>query len=106
MRYVLNILPRATRDIRRAMSWITQHISPLSAARWHTRIIQAVSSLESKPDRCPEADEAASVGINLRCLISGRRPHVYRILFSIDGIEVTVHRILHAARDYVDADDL
>ena len=47
-----------------------------------------------------------NLSMNLRCLLSGRRPHVYRILFTIDASDVNIHRILHAARDHIDSDDL
>ena len=106
MRYVTVVQRRATGDIRRAVAWIARHISTVSAARWQARILRAVESLETKPDRCPEADEEGNLGINLRCLLSGRRPHVYRILFTVDGLEVNVHRILHAFRDHIDSEDL
>jgi hypothetical protein len=66
----------------------------------------AISTLAVNPGRCPEADEAADIGIDLRVLLSGRRPHVFRILFTTDPGLVTVHRVLHAAQDRLTANDL
>ena len=54
----------------------------------------------------PEAEEADDLGSELRVLLSDRRPHVYRILFPIDGSTVNVLRILHAARDRIESDDI
>lgn len=102
----LIIQPRAYFDIRLAVAWLTKHVSPASAAKWQARIFHAVHSLVSKPERCPEADEAAKIGLDLRVLLAGRRPHVYRILFTFDASTVTVLRVLHSARDHVDADDV
>ena len=102
----LIIQPRATFDIRLAVVWLTKHVSAATAAKWQARIFNAAHSLVSKPERCPEADEAAKIGLDLRVLLAGRRPHVYRILFTFDGSTVNVLRVLHAARDHVDADDL
>ena len=106
MRFTVIIQPRAAFDIRRAVAWLTKHVSPISAARWQNRITKAVHTLGSNPQRCPEADEAADLGFELRVLLSGRRPHVYRILFTIDASTVNVLRILHAARDRLDSDDI
>jgi plasmid stabilization system protein ParE len=102
----LIIHPRAEFDIRRAVSWIAKNISAASAGKWQARIYRAVQSLIANPELWPEADETASVGIDLRVLISGRRPHVYRVLFKYDDETVNVLRVLHAARDAVDAEDL
>ena len=106
MARTLIIQPRADFDIRLAVTWLTKHVSPASASKWQARIFNAVHSLVSKPERCPEADEAAKIGLDLRVLLSGRRPHVYRILFTFNSTTVNVLRVLHAARDQVDADDL
>jgi plasmid stabilization system protein ParE len=86
-------------DIRAAVAWLRSRSSPSAAARWHAGILAAVRSLASQPGRSPQADEAADLGIDLRELLYGRRRGVYRILFTIDGPVVHVHRIRHAAQD-------
>jgi plasmid stabilization system protein ParE len=96
----------ADTDIEHVVTWIRRHVSPSSAAQWHTRTENAILSLSSNPQRCPEADEAAELGVNLRVLLTGRRRSVYRILFTIDGDTVNVLRVLHAARDRVKPEDL
>ncbi len=58
-----------------------------------------MATLEQSPDRCPVADEAADLGIDLRELLYGRRRGVYRILFTIEGSVVHVLRVRHAAQD-------
>ena len=51
------------------------------------------------PERHPVAeDESEQAGIPLRQMLYGRRPGVFRILFSIDGDTVTLHFIRHSAQ--------
>ena len=106
MRYLIRTTQRADADLDSTVSWLRRHISPATATRWQARVIKRIHSLVTNPERCPEADEAADLGIDLRVLLSGRRPHVYRILFTIDGRTVNVLRVLHAARDRVEPGDL
>jgi plasmid stabilization system protein ParE len=100
------VLPRADGDIRRIFSRIMRTVSPASAQRWYSGILAKIRSLANLPDRWPLADEAADLGIELRMLPHGRGRHVYRILFTIDGQTVNVHRVRHAAQDYLDSDDI
>ncbi|MFO0821740.1 MAG: hypothetical protein U0792_01250 [Gemmataceae bacterium] len=58
------------------------------------------------PDRCPQADEAADLCIDLRVLVSGRRRKAFRILFTFDATTVNVHRVRHAAQDRLTEDDI
>jgi plasmid stabilization system protein ParE len=104
--YTVIIQPTAALDIRRQVTWLTRHASPSAAARWQSRIIAAVHSLASDPERCPLADEAADLGIELRERLSGRRRNVHRILFTIDGDTVNVLTVRHAAQDRLTPDDL
>jgi plasmid stabilization system protein ParE len=83
-----------------------RHISRAAAVRWQNRLTRAIQSLTSLPGRCPQADEAVDLGIDLRELISGRRRNVYRILFTIDGNTVIVLSVRHAAQDRLTPDDI
>src|SRR3569623_75783 len=91
--------PEACDDVRRIAGFISRRVSPKSAARWQNRIESAIGRLERDAETWPEADEAAELNRTLRCMLHGRRPHVYRILFTINGQMVNVHRIRHAAQD-------
>ena len=87
-------------------SYLSQRVSPGFAARWLTAIHAAIAGLATEADRYPEADEAADLGMNLREQLHGRRPHVYRILFTIDGNTVNVIRVRHAAQDRLTDNDI
>ena len=93
-------------DIRRAVNWLRRNKSESSAAKWNASIQTAILSLSQNAERWPEADEAADLGFDLREMLHRKRPHVYRILFTIEGDIVEIVRILHAARDRLTVDDL
>ena len=98
--------PEASADIRRIVEFISRRVDRVSAARWQNRIESTIAKLEYDAGVGPEADEAANLNRDLRCRLHGRRPHVYRILFTIDGETVNVHRVRHAAQVALTEDDL
>lgn len=105
MTHVIRITPKANADIDAAVAWRSRRSIP-AAVRWHGGLLTTVRTLRTNPERCPAADEAADVGIDLRMLRYGRRRDIYRILFVIEGQTVQVLRIRHAAQDRLTADDL
>ncbi|OGA49574.1 MAG: hypothetical protein A3G25_21170 [Betaproteobacteria bacterium RIFCSPLOWO2_12_FULL_63_13] len=66
--------------------------------RWFVALRAAVASLASLPSRCPPASENRDSPVEVRQLLYGRRPHVYRILFAIEGNVVQVLHIRHGRR--------
>ena len=105
MAHTINIFARAMADIRAAVVWRSQR-SASAAARWHAGILAAIRTLAGNPERCPLADEAADLGVDLRQLLYGRRRSVYRILFTIEGQAVNVLRVRHAAQDRLSPGDV
>jgi plasmid stabilization system protein ParE len=96
---LVHLHPGAYADVLQITGSIAHRASAASAARWKTRIESAIGRLGAEADRWPEADEASELGIDLRMMPCGRRPHVYRILFTIDGQTVNVLRVRHTAQD-------
>ncbi|SRR5579871_6383083 len=105
MPYALRTTPRAYADIDAAFRWLSQ-TSLTAAKRWYAGLLTAFKSLETNPERCPFADEAHELGLDLRQLLYGRRQRIYRILFTIDGNMVMIHRVRHAAQDRLGPHDL
>ncbi|MFO0796033.1 MAG: type II toxin-antitoxin system RelE/ParE family toxin [Gemmataceae bacterium] len=105
MTHTVIVSPRAFGQLLQNAGWMASNVSKRSADRWLSRAKTAIASLANHPERCPEADEAAELGLPLRELLHGRRPHVFRILFTIDGGVVNVHHVRHAAQDRLIADD-
>lgn len=106
MTRVIEIRPKAEWDIRRNAIWLRKAFSARTADRWNDDIITAISKLTRRADQHPEADEAAHLGVALRCKLQGRRPHVFRVLFTLTDDAVVVHRVRHAAQDQLTEDDL
>ena len=105
MRYRVRITRMAAHEVKKSHSWLAERI-PDSAQRWRTALLSAIESLASQPDRCPEAPEAEWYGPQLRQLLHGRRPHVYRILFEIRGKEVVILRVRHSRQDLLSPEDM
>lgn len=101
MNFTVLAYRRADNDIRAAVRWMAENLSPRVARSWHAGLLDALDSLETDPNRCPLADEAADLGIELRELLYRRRrtQTVYRILFTITGDTVNIIRVRHAAQD-------
>ncbi|QDU19260.1 type II toxin-antitoxin system RelE/ParE family toxin [Urbifossiella limnaea] len=106
MTHTVVVHPPAESAVLRNANWLRRNYSSRSADRWNDGIVAALAGLATNPDRCPEADEASDLGLALRQLLHGRRPHVFRILFTIDGNTVNIHHIRHAAQDRLTADAL
>lgn len=66
--------------------------------RWFVALQDAVASLAEFPARCPLAPENVVFPFEVRHLLYGHAPHVYRILFTIDDETVHVLHIRHGRR--------
>lgn len=72
--------------------------SPDQSTQWYRRLLVTAKSLERLPDRCPVSRESARVFFEVRELLFGRKPYVFRILFTIDGETVRILRIVRAQK--------
>ena len=102
MSYRVVVTVRSRADGLKAFRWLADR-SPDAAARWYTELKKGIESLSMMPERCPVAiEETEQLGITLRELLSGERPGVYRILFSVEGNTVTIHYVRHSAQGPID----
>jgi plasmid stabilization system protein ParE len=104
MPFQVVLRPRARSDIAAAVAWLARS-SPAAAARWRSGFLRIIESLETDANRCPVADEAADLGLDLRQLLYGRR-NKYRILFTIEGETVNILRVRHSAQDRLSPNDV
>ncbi len=96
MAYLVRIMARAERDFARLYAAI--HAGHSSAAcLWCNGLERAVFPLEENPERCLVTPESKQ----LRHLLYGRKPHVYRVIYRIVARkkEVEILHIRHGARD-------
>jgi len=70
-------------------------------------MLRVVEKLATNPSHYPQAEDNFNADIDLRELIVGRRRGiVHRVLFTIGGQIVYVHRVRHAAQDTLSVEDL
>jgi len=110
MAYRVKLTAVAERDLYATFSYIPQN-SPLHAERWLEGIGEAISSLAEMPMRCGLIPEASEIRADIRHLLYGRRPGMYRILFDIqeeseEGPRIRILRIQHGARTRFSGEDL
>lgn len=93
-------MPSAEAELESAYLWISER-NPDAAVAWYNGALDAFSTLETFPDRCPLAKESTTFDHEIRQLLYGRRPHVYRILFDVCRETVRILHVRHGARDYL-----
>ena len=87
----------AMTDLERYFSFVSKHGGEQASA-WYRRFVERLQSLDRTPERCPIARESKRVFLEVRELHFGRKPNVFRILFTIDGDTVRILRIVRAQR--------
>ena len=88
----------AERELDAILQWLLSRTASEAGARWLNGLQDALASLENMPLRCALAPEGETCRYEVRQLLYGNKPHVYRILFSIKGDAVTVLHIHHGRR--------
>jgi toxin ParE1/3/4 len=103
MTYVVNVTSRAERDL----AWLYEDINAEysdAALKRYRGLKRAIVSLEEQPNRCPVARKRGQ----LRHLLYGHKPHVYRVIYRVreKQRQVEVLHIRHGARRRPKASDL
>lgn len=103
MAYLVSITFRAERDLARLYEDINTEYSG-AALKWYRGLKDAILSLEERPNRCPVTPEKRQ----LRHLLYGHKPHVYRVIYRVleRQRQVEVLHIRHGARRWLKASDL
>jgi plasmid stabilization system protein ParE len=102
MAFRVEVAPQAEQDADTILEWLLSRHAGEAGLRWFLRLREAIESLAEMPGRCPLAPENASVSFEMRQLLYGRKPHVYRILFTIEDDMVYALRIRHGRRRRLD----
>ena len=72
-------------------SWLLyERLAGETALRWLEGLREKIDTLSELPDRCPLARESKSLPFEMRQLLYGRKPRVYRILFTIEANAVHI----------------
>jgi len=103
MAYQVSVTSRAARDFAAIYEGIDAGQSN-AALKWHRGLKEAVLSLEEQPLRCP----VTRVKGQIRQLLCGKKPHVYRVIYRVveNQKQVQVLHIRHGATRRFKASDL
>ncbi len=105
MKYPIELAATAKADIRSQAHWLFGQVSPAAADKWLDGLYKAIDTLQTRPSRCPVADESDKFPEEIRELLygrSGKRMHKHRIIFTIRDDTVHVLYVRHTARDQVE----
>ena len=94
MGFRVDFAPQALRDLSDIADYIKKRGSLESAERWFNGIFADIHSLDETPARCRVANASAEAGMEIRLLLHGRRNRQYKVYFTIDARQKTVH-VLH-----------
>jgi len=99
MAYLVELAARAARDLE-TLYLDKNAAESKAAAHWYNGLEDAISARETHPLRCPVAVESSKLKRELRHLLYGKKPHVYRVIYQVDERRQTVRvlHIRHAAR--------
>ena len=101
MEYSVELTQRAYDELDAIVDYIARQ-APEAARRWRDAILRDMETLAYFPLRHGLAPEAQAVGADLHQMMFG----VYRILYTVDEKQVTVHGIRHGARRPLRPDEL
>ena len=98
MAFRVEISEDAENEARAILEWLISQHAGDTGLRWFQGLEDAMASLSELPQRCPVAPEDSGFPFEVRHLLYGRKPHVYRVLFTIQGDTVYVLHIRHGRR--------
>lgn len=98
MAFRVELSDQAQADIAAIYDWLLSQQAGDAGERWFVALREAIASLSTMPTRCPVSAERRDLPFEVRQLLYGRRPHVYRVLFTIDSDVVQVLHIRHGRR--------
>ena len=104
MRYLVRLTPTAVSEAEQLYEWLLDN-APDRGPQWYNGLIDKIETLARRPRRCPRAPESESFQEEIRQLLYGKRPGVYRILFRVTDNTVEVLHIRHGARAPVSPPD-
>ena len=101
MAFRIEITSEADLDGEDILEWLLSQHAGDTGIRWFVGLEEAIASLATFPERCPIAPENTEFPFEVRQLLYGRKPHVYRVLFTIDHETVYVLHIRHGRRQRI-----
>ena len=101
MTFRVELTAEAEKDADAILEWLLLQQAGDPSLRWFKALEEAIAFLSEFPKRCSLAPENRAFPFEVRQLLYGHKPHVYRILFTIDASTVYVLHIRHGRRQPV-----
>jgi plasmid stabilization system protein ParE len=101
MAFRVEVSAQAERDADSILEWLLAEGIGQAGIDWFLRLDDAFASLAQFPERCPVAPESVRFPFEVRQFLYGKKPNVYRILFTIKGNTVYILHIRHGRRKLV-----
>ena len=98
MAFRVETTAQAAQDLEGILEWLREQGAGDAGLRWFLKLKEAISSLSAFPQRYPLAPENKEFPFEVRQVLHGRKPHQYRVLFTIDGDTVVILHIRHGRR--------
>ena len=98
MAFRVEISDQAERDGDSILEWLLSQHAGQAGIDWFLALDDAFASLAEIPERCPIAPENTRFPFEVRQLLYGRKPRVYRIIFTIEGETVHILHIRYSRR--------
>ncbi|MEH2350000.1 MAG: type II toxin-antitoxin system RelE/ParE family toxin [Nostoc sp.] len=105
MAFQVEITPIAETQIEQAYRWYRER-NPEFTDRWFRKLMNAIATLQEKPQRCALAVEPEIFPEEVRQLLYGKAKNVYRVIFTIRGTTVNVLYVRHSGQAPLTVDDL
>ena len=97
MAFQVEITPVAEVQIEQAYRWYRKR-NPEFADLWFRGLMNAISTLQEKPQRCALAIENHVFPEEVRQLLYGKAKNKYRVLFTVRDAKVFVLYVRHSAQ--------
>lgn len=94
---------QAEADLDGILEWLISQRAGEAGLHWFEGLEKAVASLSEMPQRCSLAPENRSFPFEVRHLLYGRRPHVYRVIFRVIDDVVYILHVWHGRREHLTA---
>jgi plasmid stabilization system protein ParE len=98
MTFRVETTAEAEQDADAILEWLISQHAGDTGLRWFLALQDAIASLAQFPERCSLAPENSTFPFEVRHLLYGDPPHVYRILFTIEDRTVYILHVRHGRR--------
>jgi len=101
MTFRVEITAEAESNLDSILSWLISEHAGDTGFRWFEALEAGIETLAEFPERCALAPESRLFPFEVRQLLYGNKPHLYRILFTVHDKTVYVLHVRYRRRQLV-----